>query len=71
MGVKLNKKLQRYMLFLSLVNYSLRVSYLRSEVKVFKVYIGRGNNSKLIRQLFSNRFWWQLTEDQKQANLVW
>lgn len=36
----------------------------------YKYYLGKGNNSALIKQCFNNRWWW--TEDQsKRVNLVW
>jgi hypothetical protein len=53
------------------VNYSLRISYERSELKRYKIFIGKGNNSKLVKSIFSSRFWWSLTEDKDEANLIW
>lgn len=36
----------------------------------YKFYLGKGNNSSLVKQCFNNRWWW--TEDQsKKANFVW
>lgn len=62
-GSKLKKRLQKYMFFICLVNYSLRISYQRSEFKRFKLFVGKGNNSKLVKSLFAYRFWWVLTID--------
>lgn len=61
-GSKLKKRIQKYLLFVALVNYSLRVSYERQEVKKYKIFVGKGNNSKLIKTIFANRFWWSLTD---------
>lgn len=36
-----------------------------------RYYIGRGNNSKLLRQLMSKRWWWIKEQDQSQATLIW
>lgn len=33
--------------------------------------MGKGNNSKLIKTIFSYRFWWQITQEESEANLVW
>lgn len=62
-GSKLRKKLQKYLLLVALVNYSLRVSYQRSEIKRYKIFVGKGNNSKLIKMIFASRFWWSITND--------
>jgi hypothetical protein len=53
------------------VNYSLRSSFERGESKRFKLFVGKGNNSKLIKTIFSYRFWWKITHDESEANLVW
>ena len=39
----------------------------------YKYYLGSGNNSKLVKQLMSARWWWvRVTEEEKdQANLIW
>jgi hypothetical protein len=70
-GCKLKKKLHKYLLFLSLVNYSLRLSYQRSEPNRYRLFVGKGNNSKLVRTLFASRFWWELTDHEADAHLVW
>jgi hypothetical protein len=38
---------------------------------VFKYFIGRGNNSSLIKKLMQSRSWWTQTEDPAEANFVW
>lgn len=37
----------------------------------YKFYIGRGNNSMLIKSLMKRRFWWTIEEDYRKANFVW
>lgn len=41
--------------------------------KKYKVWIGNGNNSPLIKQLMKRRFWWQITEDRTNldVNFIW
>jgi hypothetical protein len=58
-GSKLKKRLQKYLMLLSLVNYSLRLSYQRPSTATFKVFVGKGNNSKLVKRLLAGRFWWE------------
>ena len=46
--------------------------FVESYVKKFKVYIGRGNNSMLIRTLMNRReAWWCITEKIDEANFIW
>lgn len=46
---------------------------LPSSQPVFKVYVGRGNNSQLIKRQFKQRWWWQIVDHSqlKEANFVW
>lgn len=38
----------------------------------FKIFIGRGNNSMLIKSLFKRRnFWWCFTDKYDEAHFVW
>jgi hypothetical protein len=37
----------------------------------YKYYMGRGNNSLLVKSLMKRRFWWTQEDDYKQANFVW
>lgn len=37
----------------------------------YKVYIGKGNNSRLIKKLFSTRPCWTLTDSSKEADFIW
>lgn len=47
----------------------------RAEKEPYKVYIGKGNNSTLIVNMFRYRWWWQITdkEEKKSAEcqMVW
>ena len=72
-GSKLEKKLEKYLMFLAFVNASLRVNYERIDKQKYTVYIGKGNNSKLIKKLFKIRHWWNVTNDKKNPdiNLIW
>ena len=61
------------MLFLTFVNSIFRVSYHRINKPKYIVYVGKGNNSKLVKRIFRIRHWWTITNDPKnpQINLVW
>lgn len=37
----------------------------------FKCFVGKGNNSMLIRRLMQSRNWWTFTDDVAEANFVW
>jgi hypothetical protein len=37
----------------------------------YSVFIGRGNNSSLVKKTILSRNWWNLTEDKEKANFVW
>lgn len=57
------KKLKSFLDFIFKVNYSnkiyisLQLSEDTTNIKKYKVYIGRGNNSLLIKSLLKRRFW--------------
>lgn len=36
-----------------------------------KVYVGRGNNSKLIKSLMKGRWWWSIEKDESKADFIW
>ena len=44
---------------------------IKAEFGRYKIYIGRGNNSNLVRSLIKRRFWWVIVDDYKKANFVW
>ena len=37
----------------------------------FKYFVGKGNNSELIKRLLGNRSWWIATDNQSEANFIW
>lgn len=37
----------------------------------YKYYLGKGNNSLLVKSLLKRRFWWTEVDDPKSANFVW
>lgn len=43
------------------------------EIPAYSVYIGKGNNSGLIKSLFRQRWWWVEIEQNEilRANMVW
>lgn len=61
--------------FLAAVNLSnnLRITNEKTEVRPYVIYVGKGNNSTLIKNIIKNRPWWQLTEDRNDPNInmVW
>jgi hypothetical protein len=36
-----------------------------------RAYIGKGNNSNLVKSLIKRRFWWEITENIDSAHFVW
>lgn len=39
--------------------------------KKYKYFLGKGNNSLLVKSLMKRRFWWVQTDEIKEANFVW
>ena len=73
-------KIISYREFLFLVNFAHRVFHpliLKDDPEKFKAenkykyYLGKGNNSLLVKSLMKRRFWWAEVDDLKQANFVW
>lgn len=53
-----------------------RVFYLSNGIEcnsagLYKVFIGKGNNSGLVRRIMASRIWWKLTDDVDEAHFVW
>lgn len=73
------KKLKSFLEFIFKVNYSnnIYVSLQLSEdtvnIKRYKVYIGKGNNSLLIKSLLKRRFWLEIVDnpDEDDINFYW
>lgn len=61
-----------YQDFLWKVNYSNGLYIKPSDPDaVYKVYVGPGNNSNLIKSILRKRFWWALTDRAEGSNLTW
>jgi hypothetical protein len=37
----------------------------------YKAFVGKGNNSILIKNTLKNRFWWNISDNDSEANLNW
>ncbi len=37
----------------------------------YKAFVGKGNNSILIKNTLKGRFWWNITDNENEANLYW
>ena len=73
-------KIASYREFLFLVNFAHRIFdplILKDDLEKYKsdnklkFYIGKGNNSLLVKSLLKRRFWWVQVDDPKEANFVW
>lgn len=66
-------KIECYRDFLWKVNFSnnLFVEPEFDNDKPYRVYIGRGNNSMLVRGLMKRRFWWVIVDKPECANFSW
>ena len=42
-----------------------------STQEIHRYYVGKGNNSRLIRRIMAKRPWWSETTQQENANFVW
>ena len=53
-------------------SHGYKLIYPEDGSKKFKIYVGGGNNSCLIRTLFKRRKeWWTFTDRMEEADLVW
>lgn len=57
-----------FCLFVSLLN---RYIGLHTSIASYKAFVGKGNNSILIKNTLKNRFWWNISENDGEANLYW
>ena len=55
----------------SIINKSNGIEVLSNTYAYYKYFIGKGNNSKLIRKQLSQRSWWVEVNDLDQANFIW
>jgi len=37
----------------------------------FKIFVGNGNNSNLIKSIIKKRFWFDVTKNREEAHFVW
>lgn len=73
------KKLKAFLDFIFKVNYSnqiyisLQLSEDTTNIKRYKVWLGRGNNSLLIRSLLKRRFWLEIVDEDEEEgiNFYW
>jgi hypothetical protein len=63
------KKLKSFLDFLFKINYSnglyVDLSFSKTDEAStrYKMYVGRGNNSLLIKSIIKRRFWWEITNN--------
>ena len=69
---KNREKLVSYHDFLWKVNYSngLYVKPTEDET-TYKAFIGKGNNSNIIKSILRRRFWWTIADKHDNCQLVW
>ena len=70
----IKKKFEVYKDFLWKINFTNGI-YVKLKDTIenpYKIYIGKGNNSNLLRTIVRKRFWWQLVDKINfETNLVW
>lgn len=70
----ITEKVNKYRQFLFVLNFS-NGMYRNMELSQYEIplkfYVGRGNNSNLIKSLMKKRFWFEETTKAKEANFVW
>lgn len=63
--------LDDWMVWRKVINTSNGIDPTQGFLPVYSVFIGRGNNSSLVKKTILKRTWWTLTENKDQANFVW
>lgn len=68
-----DNRAELYRDFLWKLNYSngLFVITPNDSSAVYKAYVGKGNNSLMIKGILKRRNWWSICENQSEANFVW
>ena len=70
----INVKINKFKEFLFLINFAHKV-YRELDIHKyssnFKIFIGKGNNSNLIKAIIKRRFWFEITKNMEEANFVW
>lgn len=60
--------------FLFFVNWTNRMEHVAEPIATYKAWVGKGNNSILIKNTIKSRFWWNIVdaaEAPPDANLFW
>jgi len=57
-----------FCLFISLLN---KFNQLPISNGIYRAYVGKGNNSILIKNTLKARFWWNISENDSDANFNW
>lgn len=72
MDEKNKEKWLLYHDFLWKINYSNSLFVKASERDgCYKIFVGQGNNSNLIKSIARRRFWWTIVENHEHCHLVW
>ena len=56
--------------FLWKINFN-RGFFLTAPTEAYRFYVGKGNNSRLIRRIMSKRQWWVEDSKQENAHFIW
>lgn len=57
--------------FLWKINYANGLFTIPPSTCAYKVFIGKGNNSIMVRGIVRRRGWWIIVEDSSEANMIW
>lgn len=59
--------------FLFFINWTNRIEHNSEPQGAYKAWVGKGNNSILIKNTLKSRFWWNIVDsaDCPDVNLVW
>lgn len=60
-------------MFLGLASCNLKIRYYKKNHPKYNVYVGKGNNCKLLKKLFHMRHWWNIVNNPNHdaINLTW
>lgn len=57
--------------FLKTLRMSNGIQFRSNELKIYKFFVGSGNNSELVVKIIRSRPWWVRTESSREASFVW
>jgi hypothetical protein len=57
--------------FLWKINYANGLFTIAPSSCAYKAYIGKGNNSIMVRGILRRRAWWSIVDDPAEANFIW